>query len=638
MKNKRQIIKNYGMERGLFQRRLVIIATLVTGLIVLLFIRLCYLQIFEHGHYDTLSSNNHIEMLPIEPNRGLIYDRNGVLLADNIPVYSLEVTPDNVPDMDAMIAQLRKIIHLDQDDIDDFYRALQQRHGFEPTSLKIKLSEREVAAFYVNQYRFPGVNIEAKLIRTYPLGSAMVSVLGYVGRINPEELTKLDKENYAASNFIGKSGIEKYYEEKLHGEVGYQKIEVDAGGRVIKILGNVAPTSGDDIYLTIDSKLQSFAAKALGTEHGAIVAIKPNTGEVLALVSNPSFNPNLFVNGISTADFTKLQNSPGKPLYNRAIRGQFPMASTIKPFMAIEGLDSKVITKDYTIYDPGWFKLPNVEHVYRDWTWWLDKGGHGNVNVTKAIIVSSDTFFYNLAVKLGIDRIDYGLTRFGFGSKLNIDMDEELGGLVPSPKWKWEAKKTHWYTGDTVISGIGQGFMLTTPLQLANAVAIIANRGLRYQPHLLMQSKLPDGTMVIQQPIAEKSIALSNNAIWDIVIHAMQGVISSYNPPGTARLTFGSDTSYSVAGKTGTGQVYSHRAGEDNEQQDYLPKRLRNHSYFIAFAPVNQPKIAIAVVAENSMIAAKVARRVLDYYLLEEPNEKTSSNTTIESDPAVRNK
>lgn len=633
-RKKRQIIKNYGAERNLFQRRLVIVASLVTALIVILIIRLCYLQIFEHRRYNMLSSANHIELIPVEPNRGMIYDRNGVLLAENIPVYSLVVTPSRVADIDTTIAQLRKIIHIDQEDVDDFYRTLQQKHGLVPIPLKIKLSENEVATFYVNQFRFTGVSVDPRLIRYYPFGSSMVSVLGYVGRINQNEMESLDKIEYAASNFIGKSGIEKYYEDTLHGHVGYQKVEVDAGGHAIKILGSLPAISGSDIYLTIDSKLQQAATKALAGERGSIVAIKPDTGEVLALVSNPGFDPNLFVKGISSADFAKLQNSPNKPLYNRAVRGQFPIASTIKPFMAIAGLDSKTITKNYTIFDPGWFKLPNADHVYRDWNW--RQGGHGYVNVTKAIIVSSDPFFYNLAVKMGIDRIDSALKNFGFGDKLGIDMDEELGGLIPSPEWKWKNKKTRWYTGDTVISGIGQGFMLTTPLQLANAVAIIANRGFWFKPRLLLQTKQPDGVIIVNQPKPEKTVALSDNKIWNIVIGAMRGVVTSYDPPGTARLTFGSNANYSVAGKTGTGQVYSHRAGEDDITENQLPKRLRNHTYFIAFAPVNQPKIALAVIVENSNTAPKVARKVLDYYLLEEDNEKESNNSSIKSDTKVR--
>ena len=606
-------LKNHIQEQRLFTRRIIIAASITLFLAVILIARLVYLQICHHNLYATLSQKNHLELLPIEPNRGLIYDRNGVLLAENIPVFSLDIIPDHVVNMDQTLTNLEKVIAISPDDLQQFYNALKRQHESEPIPIKLKLTEQEVAHFYVSQYRFPGVTVTARMIRNYPLGKTMVSALGYVGRIDLSDLANLDATNYSASNFIGKTGIEKYYEQLLHGQIGYKQVEIDASGRIVRTINRIAPTSGSNIYLSIDSKLQAVAEKALKKERGAVVAIQPNTGQVLALVSNPSFDPNLFAQGISAKEFQKLQNSPDNPMYNRTIHGQFPMASTIKPFLALEGLDTGTITPNHRIYDPGWFKLPNTKHVYLDWNWRY--GGHGFVNVTKAIIVSSDTFFYNLAVKMGIERVDDILNRFGFGYKTNIDMPDEISGLVPSPTWKMRMKGLHWYTGDTVISGIGQGFMLTTPLQLASATAALAERGLRFKPQLLYN----------QKPIAEEPVILQNNKYWNIVIKAMQGVVR--NIQGTALIRFGNNPKYTVAAKTGTGQVYSNHNRDENEASvANIPYRLRNDTLFIAFAPVKNPKIAVAVIVEHSPIAGTVARRVLDYYLEKEPYEKKQPN------------
>jgi len=608
-------IKNYTQEKQLFQRRLIIAAIVILLLIGLLITRLIYLQIYQHDLYSTMSKKNHLELRPIDPNRGLIYDRNGVLLAENVPVFSLDIIPGHIKDLKQTLADLQKIIAISPNDLEQFYKSLRRHRTFEPIPLKLKLTEEEVAKFQVNQYRFPGVMINARMIRNYPLGPTMSSVLGYVGRIDIQDLYNVDTVNYSASNFIGKSGIENYYENQLHGQIGYQQVEIDASSRPIRTVDRIPPIPGKNFYLTIDSKLQQAAKEALGDEQGAVVAIEPSTGEVLALVSTPDFDPNLFVQGISAKQFSKLQKTSGNPMYNRAVRGIFPLASTIKPFLALEGLDSGIITPHYTIYDPGWFKLPKTKHIYLDWNWRY--GGHGYVNVDRAIIVSSDGFFYNLAVILGIDRIDDILNRFGFGSKTGIDMPNEASGLIPSPDWKMRVRGAHWYTGDTVISGIGQGFMLVTPMQLAAAVATIANRGLRFQPHLVAKIQLPDDQVFKQPPIAEDPIMLTNKKAWQVVIKAMQGVIR--DPRGTGRIRFGTNPKYSVAAKTGTGQVYSsHGRDEDQRSEANIPKRLRNDSAFIAFAPVKNPKIAIAVLIEHSPRAGSIARKVLDYYLLKE--------------------
>ncbi|HLF66074.1 MAG TPA: penicillin-binding protein 2, partial [Gammaproteobacteria bacterium] len=449
----------------LINKRIWVAGGIVIVLTALLLWRLAYLQISKHDLYTTLSQQNVMELLPIAPNRGLIYDRNGVLLAKNIPVFSLDITPDQVKNLDQTIQRLQKMIPISEDEISTFKKALKQQQPFEKTPLKMKLTDAQVAQFYVNQYYFPGVSISARMMRYYPLGNAMADVLGYVARINAQDLASVNKTNYSASNYIGKIGIEKYYESELHGTVGYQQVEINAGGQIVRVLKRTAPIPGENLYLSIDSNLQLSAEEALGDQQGAIVAIQPNTGEVLALVSKPSYNPNTFVTGIDAQQFAELQNSPSNPLYNRAIRGQYPIASTIKPFLALEGLDSGVVTPTTSIYDKGWFRLPNTTHIYHDY----QVGGHGWVNMTKAIIVSCDTYFYSLSVQLGIARIDDILERFGFGRHTGIDMNEELPGLVPSPWWKLKSQGLPWYTGDTIETDIGQGFMLATPLQLAMA-------------------------------------------------------------------------------------------------------------------------------------------------------------------------
>ncbi|MBU0744380.1 MAG: penicillin-binding protein 2, partial [Gammaproteobacteria bacterium] len=552
--------------------------------------------------------------LPIEPNRGLIYDRNGVLLAENLPTFSLNIVAEHVKNIKTTVDALQSIIDITPNDIKQFNKALQHRRRFEHIPIKLKLTQEEVATFYVNQYRFPGVFVDTQMIRYYPLADDNVTVLGYVGRINTDDLKNIDSENYGASNFIGKVGIEKYYESTLHGKTGYKVAEVDAAGRIVRTIKVIPPAPGDTLHLTIDSKLQKAALEALEEERGAIVAIDPNNGEVLAMASTPTYDPNLFTSGIDTATYNKLQFSSSKPMYNRATKSLYPLASTIKPFIALQGLDTGVINQNFKISDPGWFRLENSTHTYRDWKY----NGHGIVNVTKAIIVSCDIFFYSLAVKLGIEKIDDILLRFGFGNKTNIDIMEESFGIVASPKWKKKNTGKPWYTGDTVISGIGQGFMATTPLQLANGVAAIAARGKRFQPHLLLSTQKHSGDKIPQKIIPLPSVAIKDPKNWEIVINAMRDVIN--NPMGTAYTRVGRNIKYPAAGKTGGAQLYHHKIVNENPTPasvEGIPKHLRNHSLFIAFAPIENPKIAIAVITENSSVAPKVAKKVLDYYLLD---------------------
>lgn len=641
---KRRKIKNHQLESRIFRQRL-FFATMVVGFLIgILVVRLFYLQISQNKYYTNLAQHNQRELFPIEPNRGLIYDRNGVLLADNIPIFTLAIIPDYVSDVDKTIKELQQIVELNQDNLRQFYRALKQHQPYEHIPIKYKLTQDEVANFYVNQYHLPGVVVDANLIRHYALGETMASIIGYVGKINTQDLKNPNNTNYTANSFIGRLGIEKYYEAALRGKLGYQEVEIDANGHIIRTTKNIPQQPGNNLYLSVDSKLQKAALDALGEEKGAIVAIDPNNGEVLALVSNPTYDPNLFAYGIDSETFQQLQNSTDKPMYNRAIRGHFPPASTIKPFIALQGLDTGTITPTFTISDPGWFKLPNSTYIYRDW----QPSGHGKVNLSKAIIDSCDTFFWTLATKLGIAKVDDILIRFGFGNKTNIDLSEELPGIVASPEWKQANIHKTWYPGDTVNSGIGQGFMSATPLQLASATAIIAARGVRFQPHLLLKTIQPTGSSIEQKPIPLATVAFKNPKHWDLVIKAMQNVVM--NPLGTAYTRFGANPAYTVAGKTGTAQLFRHHFNEENgsfDSEDNTPKNLRNHSLFIAFAPINNPKIAIAVVVENSVIAPVVARKVIDNYLLS-PEElqkqqqqkakvtpKTDTDTEEENDTSI---
>jgi penicillin-binding protein 2 len=612
---KRIAIKNHHQEIQLISRQSIICFILMLILIGCLITRLGYLQFAKHELYSTLSQKNSVDLVPLEPTRGLIYDRNGVLLAENIPVYSLDLFPYKINSLPKMLAAIAKIIPLTDNDIAQFQRQLKQHRRFDEVTLKLRLSESEVARFAENQYRFPGLIIKARLIRHYPFNDSFSHVLGYVGRINTNELNDIDSINYSATNYIGKLGIEKSYEDELHGNVGYEQAENDASGEPVRILNEIKPVPGKNLFLTIDSKLQLAAEKALAGHRGAVVVIQPSSGEILALVSGPSYDPNVFVDGINTEDYQKLQHAPDQPLFNRAIRGLYPLASTVKPFIALEGLDSGVINPNATIFDPGWYRLKHSGHIFHDW--W--RPGHGNVNLAKAIISSCDTYFYDVAYKLGIDRIDFILHQFGFGEVTGLDVDEEVPGIVASPAWKRKAQGLPWYEGDTINSGIGQGYMLTTPLQLSNAVSVIANRGGHFTPHLLLaEGSLTKNEASPQTPLAP--VVFKDHSTWDRVISAMQGVITSRE--GTGGPHFGKIGPYTVAAKTGTAQVFSkkHTGLVDEVNDDLnLPEALRDHSWLVAFAPVDKPQVAIAVLVEHSKLAGTVARQILDYYILGKP-------------------
>ncbi|HAT5963701.1 TPA: penicillin-binding protein 2 [Legionella pneumophila] len=613
-----QSFKNYRAESQHQRFRLNLLIAILIILSLILILRLAFLQISEFKRYQTLSLKNQMSVIPIAPPRGVILDRNGVLLAENIPVYVLEITPERVKDMKQTLTKLRELIpSITDEDIDSFNKTRLQNRSFVPIPIKLKLSQEEVATFASNQYHFPGVSIKARLMRHYPLGEITAHALGYVGRINIQELKQVDSTSYRATNFIGKAGIEKYYEDILHGKVGYQMVETDVSGRTLRIINKVNPHSGAKLYLSIDARLQEAAYNALKDKRGAVVVINSRNGEVLAMVSSPSFDPNIFVSGVSKADYKVLSNALQRPLFNRAVRGVYPPASTIKPFVGLAGLDKGFITTTTEIYDPGKYKLPTSSHVYRDWK----KTGHGVINFKRAITVSCDTFFYQLGNKMGISNIEDMLVKFGLGQLTHVDLHEEANGVIPSARWKRQTKGVSWYPGDTLISAIGQGFMLATPLQMANATASLSQHGQRFRPHLLIKTVNSDTNETEEyKPFEEYPVSLRDEANWDVVIDAMHSVLTSNEGTG---YRFGRNPPYPVAGKTGTAQVYSGRQYEKAKYED-IPEHLRDNSLFIAFTPVEKPEIAIAVVVENDTIASTVARKVLDTYYQLYPIKKTT--------------
>ena len=610
----RVTLKDYLRESLLFKDRAVIAGICVFLLLSLLTLRLLQLQVHDHQHFTTLSQDNRVKLQPLPPTRGLIYDRNGVILAQNLPAYSLEITPERVQDMPQLLQQLGQIVNISDNDLERFERLRKQRRRFDSVPIRVRLDEQEVARFSVNRHRFPGVEIEAKLLRDYPLEATTAHVLGYVGRINERELQIIDNSAYSGTSHIGKTGVEKTYEEALHGKVGVQQVEVNALGRVIRVLQSDPPTPGQDLYLSLDSRLQQATMDAFGEENGAAVAIDPRTGQLLALVSNPGFDPNLFVEGISPEDYNALQNSEDNPLFNRALRGQYPPGSTIKPFVGLAGLETGAVSLGQKKFCPGFYQLPGHSHRYRDWK----RGGHGLMNLTDAVTQSCDVYYYDLAQQLGVDRLSEFLQQFGFGSRTGVDITGELGGLLPSREWKKQARKAPWYPGETLIMGIGQGYFLTTPLQLAHATATLATRGRKLQPQVVDAIKAHDSEEPVALARAPASMLLQQSSDnWYDVVEAMGQVIEGRR--GTAKRIKSDD--YRIAGKTGTAQVFTVKQDEEYDEEK-VAKKMRDHALFVAFAPVDDPAIAIAVIVENGghggSVAAPIARKMMDAYLLEE--------------------
>ncbi len=611
------LIKDVYLEAKIFSRRLLIGVLLVLGLSTLLAARLAWLQILDFDHYSDLALQNRVKMSPLAPSRGLIYDRNGVLLAENVPSYNLEITPEEISDMPGLLSSLRNLLSIEDSDLNRFRKQVARSPAFASIPLMTNLSDEQLALFEVSRHNFPGVEVIATLQRNYPEKELFAHLLGYVGRINEKELSNIDPINYRGTTHIGKLGIEKQYESLLHGQSGLQSREVNSHGRPIRVLEEDRPTEGDSIVLTLDRDLQRVAYDALGDESGAIVAMDPATGEVLAMVSRPSFDPNLFVHGISTKDYRVLTSNVETPLINRAIQGQYPPGSTIKPLTALAGLENNVVDPETKYFARPFYQIQGQERKYRDWK----RSGHGWVNVVSALAVSSDVYFYDLAHRLGIDKMTEMYAQFGMGSVTGIDQPGEKQGILPSRAWKKERYNIAWYPGETLIVGIGQGYMLTTPLQLANFTSCIAMRGECREPHLL-KTQLSKESGKQELTTEGWKIELKNERNWDHIIEGMVDVMHA--PNGTARKS-AADAEYKIAGKTGTAQVFS-LADDEEYNADELSRDLHDHALFVAFAPAEQPEIAISVIVEHggggSRTAAPVARKVLDAWLVKkEPNK-----------------
>nr|WP_019364042.1 penicillin-binding protein 2 [Pseudomonas luteola] len=604
-------LKDHEKDARQVRSRVFIGMAVIAFLSCLLVARMYYLQVMQYDYHSTLSENNRVHVQPIPPTRGLIYDRNGVILADNRPSFSLTVTRERAGDWKKTLDTVVEVLGLQPEDKELFEKRMKQgRRPFEPVPILFELTEDQIARIAVNQFRLPGVDVAAQLVRHYPLGEHFAHSVGYVGRINEQELKKLDPVNYSGTHHIGKTGIERFYESELHGQVGYEEVETNARGRVLRVLNRTDPKPGKDIVLTLDANLQAAAEKALGGRRGAIVAIQPRTGEVLAMVSQPSYDPNLFVAGISFKDYAELRDSIDRPLYNRVLRGLYPPGSTIKPAVALSGLDAGVVTPSTRVFDPGYYQLPNYDHKYRNW----NHSGDGWVDLETAIMRSNDTYFYDLAHKIGIDRLHDYLSRFGVGQRVSLDMFEEASGLMPSREWKRVTRRQVWFPGETLILGIGQGYMQTTPLQLAQVTSLIATHGKWIRPHLAR-------TIENQKPVDPNpmpDILLKDPANWERVTQGMEAVVHAAR--GTAH-KMGATAAYRIAGKSGTAQVVAIRQNE-RYNSAALKERHRDHALFVGFAPADNPQIAISVMVENgesgSGIAAPVLKQVADAWLLDE--------------------
>ena len=600
-------LKNVQQEKRIFRNRTFISMGIVVFFLLILVTRYAYLQLVQFDEFSTASDQNRIRLQPLAPARGYIYDRNGVLLADNYPVFTATMSRADVTDIDATIERLTPILELTPDDIERFNSRIKASRKTERVSIKLNLNENDIARFSEVKYQFPGVNIETQMTRYYPHGELFAHVIGYVGRINDKELKSINKDLYAGTNLIGKIGVENSYEDLLHGVPGNESVEADAHGNVLRHLGRKEPVRGNDLYLSLDYGLQTVASEQLAGRRGAIVAMDPRTGEILALVSSPSFNPNLFVTGISHTDYSGLRDNLDQPLYNRAVQGAYPPGSTIKPMFGLGGIHYGLIDWGTAISDHGYFTLPGDSHKFRDWK----KSGHGVVNLHKSQVVSCDTFFYILSFRMGIEKMNTWMRQFGFGEKTGVDLPSENTGLYPNPEWKMRTRDAKWLKGETISVSIGQGAFTATPLQLAMATAITANHGSHVIPHVLQTSKgakphkdlnAPDGRIQFN----------GTDQDWIQMRDAMVDVIET----GTGR---GIRTPmYKIAGKTGTAQVKSIAQGK-RYNEALLTERQLDHGLFVGFAPAENPEIAIAVVWENGRhggSAAQLARPILDYWLL----------------------
>ena len=609
-------LKDQHKEARLFFFRAVFAAVGCVLLAIVLIIHLYRLQVVEFDRYSTQSRENRVRLLPLPPRRGIIHDRSGVVLADNVPSFQLVAVPEQLEDREKTLLELSKLISLSEEEKADFVAAMALQPRFASVPIKYAMSEEEVALLARHRHLFVGIDVKASLTRRYPYGVTGSHVVGYVGRISVDDLRRLDEGNYRNTTHTGKYGIEGFYEDILHGKVGYEQVEVNSVGRVIRSLERFPPVPGRNIYLTIDIRLQELAEQAMGEHRGSIVMVDPENGEILALVSKPGFDPGQFVSGLSQRQFDELFRDDARPMFNRALQGQYPPGSTIKPFIGLAGLYHQVVSRNYTYFCNGHYSLPNVDHRYRCWR----RHGHGSLNLKDAIAQSCDAFFYSLGHDLGIDRISGFLDRFGFGQPTGVDLHGERSGINPSREWKAKTRKEPWYHGETVITSIGQGFNLATPLQLAHATLLLANRGRGGDLHLLKSEETADGRSIqrvraqkLPDSFADISIAAAD---WDYIIEAMENVV--HDPRGTARAV-GHGAKYHMAGKTGTSQVYTIRQDETALKTDELPYHLRDHALFVAFAPTEAPAVVAVVVIEHggggSSVAAPIARQVIDGYL-----------------------
>jgi len=623
MASRRVIIRNHSAEANLFARRTFIAFVGVLVLLLFLFSNVYSLQVQSFEKYQTRSNSNRIKLLPVAPNRGLIYDRNGVILADNKPVYSLAVIPEQTKNLKTSIAQLSELLDISADRQVKFFKSVKRKRRFKQIELHPRLSEQQVALFSVNQHKYPGIFVDARLKRYYPFGELTTHNLGYVARINRKDANKLElagkSENYAATHGIGKLGIEKYYEDILHGRIGHQKVEINNQGRIIRTLEFTPPAPGKDLTLTLDIELQMIAKRALAGKRGAVVAMDPRTGGILAMYSNPSYDGNLFVHGISSKNWKKIRNSKDLPLINRTVQG-YPPASTVKPFLALTGLEERVITSKTKVWDPGWYQLEGLPNKYRDWKKW----GHGWVDLNKAIEQSCNVYFFQLAFKLGITKISTMMERFGFGDYTGIDIHEESKAIMPSVLWKRNRYNQPWYTGETLSVGIGQSYWTVTPLQLTQALTTLVNHGERKVPHLLKATK----ELIINQKgqsqgdfeevIYEEQapLVLKQEKNWDLVLNAMHNTVQKVG--ATAYLPF-KGAKYDAAGKTGSAQVARIKQDEKYDAKT-TQERKRDNAMFIAYAPFKAPEIVVAVAIENvakgggGTNAGPVARQIMDQY------------------------
>lgn len=612
MNNARLTLRDRHREERVFSSRLFWALLFVAVLTLVLVVQMVSLQWFQHDRFRSLADENRIQTLAVAPPRGLILDRNGKVLADNRPAFSVTLIPEQVESLEDTLEQLGERIALDEEDLATFRERLTSpRRPWEPVPLRSRLTEEEIARIAVIQHELPGVRVRAEAIRHYPHGELLSHLVGYVNRINAADLRGMEPRqlaDYAGTHFYGRTGIENFYQNRLHGSAGFRKVEINARGRMLRVVENQPPVPGDDIRLSLDLEVQRAAFKALGERRGAVVAIDPRDGGVLAFVSRPGFNPNLFVTGISQDDYSQLREDADRPLFNRATQGQYPPGSTVKPMIGLAALEAEATDWSRTIEDPGYYSLEDDPRVYRDWK----RGGHGRVDLHKAVVQSCDTYFYDMGFRLGIDRMHDFLSHFHIGRKTGIDLPSEATGIMPSRDWKRGARGASWYHGDTVNTSIGQGFMLATPLQLAHATSFFARQGRPLVPHVAARAhrRPEDAPLTLKEP-----------SHWQRMGQAMEDVVHGLR--GTARIV-GINSKYRIAGKTGTSQVFS-VAQDEEYDEDEIAERLRDHALFVAYAPAEDPAIAVAVIVENGShggsTAGPVARATMDAWLLDDSGE-----------------